>query len=109
MSFYPPGEIKMPGNFIAKDFTQPEPVPSADGAWYFLVYGRFGNEPSMAQHVFKWRYGMPCAEHVPLAVYTNARGSFGIGGRLWLWAWHTDPADNKLKLIAQDIEGWVKP
>ena len=100
-------DITFPAGFDVADAVLVPPVPSADGKWYFSVYGKVNSSAPALTYLCRWGPGMAQVEFVPLDVYTHARGApaVGIGGaRLWLFGFDTGK-----RLIVQLTEGWAPP
>lgn len=98
-------DLTFPDGFDLSDLVQPEPVMSADGRWYFTVYGKLSRGAPAKTYVCRWKIGQPIVEFVTLATYCSARGSpASDGNRLWLMA-----HDSGKRLCIQTVPDWTPP
>lgn len=96
-------DIPFPIGFDLADSVQPEPVMSADGHWYFTVYGKMRKGAPALTYMCCWAIGQSVVEFVTLEAYTSARGSpASDGAQLWLMA---HDAGKRLRL--QLVPGWM--
>lgn len=99
-------EVKFPAGFDVADSVQPNPVPGADGLWYFTVYGKQDGAPAKT-HMCRWGPNSVAVEFLTLERYTTARGAPAVGALgkgLWLWSFDTGK-----KLFVQSVPDWTPP
>jgi len=98
-------QLTFPDGFDLSDLVQPEPVMSADGHWYFVVYGKLSQGASAKTYVCRWKIGQAVVEFAALEQYCSARGSpASDGSRLWLMA-----HDSGKRLCMQTVPDFVPP
>lgn len=100
-------EIKFLAGFDIADAVLVNPVPGADGCWYFSVYGKASATAPALSYMCRWKPGMIEAEFVPLELYTRFRGAPAVGAlgqHLWLFSFDTGK-----HLFVQSVPDWAPP